>query len=72
MAIQECYYFNGVGPQIFCSGSSNKFFVVTYTFLFLVLTIDFCYSQLIIFCILFNPHMHKLGPRGPTYYIFGD
>ena len=19
-----------------------------------------------------NPHMHKLGPRGPTYYIFGD
>ena len=21
---------------------------------------------------LFNPHMHKLGPWGPTYYIFGD
>ena len=20
----------------------------------------------------FNPHMHKLGPRGPTLYIFGD
>ena len=20
----------------------------------------------------FNPHMHKLGPRGPTHYIFGD
>ena len=20
----------------------------------------------------FNPHMHKLGPRGPTQYIFGD
>ena len=19
----------------------------------------------------FNPHMHKLGPRGPTLYIFG-
>ena len=19
-----------------------------------------------------NPHMHKLGPRGPTHYIFGD
>ena len=21
---------------------------------------------------LFNPHMHKLGPWGPTHYIFGD
>ena len=21
---------------------------------------------------LFNPHMHKLGPQGPTHYIFGD
>ena len=21
---------------------------------------------------LFNPHMHKLGPREPTHYIFGD
>ena len=20
----------------------------------------------------FNPHMHKLGPRGPTHYIFGS
>ena len=20
----------------------------------------------------FNPHMHKLGQRGPTHYIFGD
>ena len=20
----------------------------------------------------FNPHMHKLGPGGPTLYIFGD
>ena len=20
----------------------------------------------------FNHHMHKLGPRGPTHYIFGD
>ena len=19
-----------------------------------------------------NPHMHKLGPRGPTHYTFGD
>ena len=19
-----------------------------------------------------NPHMHKLGPQGPTHYIFGD
>ena len=22
--------------------------------------------------IRFNPHMHKLGPRGSTHYIFGD
>ena len=21
---------------------------------------------------IFNPHMHKLGHRGPTLYIFGD
>ena len=21
---------------------------------------------------IFNPHMHKLGPRGPTHYTFGD
>ena len=21
--------------------------------------------------LIFNPHMHKLGPRGPTLYIFG-
>ena len=19
-----------------------------------------------------NPHMHKLGPRGPTHYVFGE
>ena len=55
MAIQECYYFNRVGVhwgsvQFF----SDKFFVVTYTCLSLVLTIDFCYSQLIFFCILFK------------------
>ena len=22
--------------------------------------------------LLFNPHMHKLGPRGPKHYIFGN
>ena len=50
MAIQECYYFSGIGVhwgsvQFF----SDNFFVVTYTCLSLVLTIDFCYSQLIFF-----------------------
>ena len=33
----------------FCSVSSNNFFVFRYTFLSLVLTIDFCNSQLIFF-----------------------
>ena len=23
-------------------------------------------------CAFVNPHMHKLGRRGPTHYIFGD
>ena len=31
-----------------------NFFVVTYTSLPLVLPIDFCYSQLVFFCILFK------------------
>ena len=44
----------GWGSLGFCSGFSDNFFVVTYTYLSLVLTIDFCYSQLIIFCILFK------------------
>ena len=38
-----------LGFTIFCSVSSDNFFVVIYTFLSLVLTIDFCYSQLIFF-----------------------
>ena len=42
------------GSLWFCSVSSDNFFVVTYTCLSLVLTIDFCYSQLIFFCILFK------------------
>ena len=50
MAIQECYYFSVVrvrwgSVQFF----SDNFFVVTYTCLSLVLTIDFCHSQLIFF-----------------------
>ena len=44
----------GLGFNVFCSVSSDKFFVVIYNFLSLVLTIDFCHSQLIFFCILFN------------------
>ena len=36
------------GSLGFCSVFSNNFFVVTYTCLSLLLTIDFCYSQLII------------------------
>ena len=42
------------GSLGFCSVSSDNFFVVTYTCLSLVLIIDFCYSQLIFFCILFK------------------
>ena len=42
------------GSLGFCSVFSDNFFVVTYTCLSLVLTIDFCYSQLIFFCILFK------------------
>ena len=55
MAIQEFCYFSEVGMfTIFCSASSDNFFVVIYIFLSLFLTIDFCYSQLIIFYILFK------------------
>ena len=41
----------GWGSLGFCSVFSDNFFVITYTCLSLVLTIDFCYSQLI-FCFL--------------------
>ena len=41
----------GWGSLGFYSVSSDNFFVVTYNCLSLVLTIDFCYSQLIFFCI---------------------
>ena len=37
------------GSLGFCSVSSDNFSVVTYTCLSLVLTIDFCYAQLIFF-----------------------
>ena len=42
------------GSLGFCSVSSDNVYVVTYTCLSLVLTIDFRYSQLIFFCILFK------------------
>ena len=50
-----------LGSPGFCSVCSDNFFVVTYTFLSLVLTIDLCYSQLIFFCILFkkDPKINK-------------
>ena len=44
----------GLGFARFCSVSSDKFFVTIYNFLLpsFVLAIDFCYSQLMCFCIL--------------------
>ena len=39
----------GLSSLGFCSVSSDNFFVFRYTYLSLVLTIDFCYSQLIFF-----------------------
>ena len=55
----------GLGFTIFYSVSSDNFFVIIYTFLSLVLSIDFCYSQLIIFCILFkkDKKIRKLQKR---------
>ena len=44
----------GWGSLVFCSVFSHNLFIVTYTYLSLILTIDVCYSQLIIFCILFK------------------
>ena len=44
----------GLGFTIFFSVSADNFFVVIYTFLSLVLIMDFCYSQLIFFCTLFK------------------
>ena len=53
MVIQECYYFIGVGVHYFVSSFSIELFrCQIYFFIFSVLTIDFCYSQLIFFCIL--------------------
>ena len=46
----------GWGSLGSCSVFLDYFFVVTYTCLSLVLTIDFCYSQLIFFCILFKKY----------------
>ena len=56
MAIQEYYYFNGVGVYYFLLLSSDKFFIslLFHTFLSLLLAIDFCYTQLIFFCFLFK------------------
>ena len=47
------------GSLGFCSVSSDNFFVVTYTCLSLVLTFDFCSSQLIFLCVLFKQCKNK-------------
>ena len=44
----------GWGSLGSCSVFSDNFFVARYTCLSLVLTTDFCYSQLMFFCILFK------------------
>ena len=49
----------GWGSPGFCSVFSDSFFVVTYPYLSLTLTIDFCYSQLTFFCILFKKDKNK-------------
>ena len=48
-----------LGFTIFCSVSSDNFFVLIYTFLYLVWAIDFCYSQLIFFCIFLKIFLKK-------------
>ena len=48
-----------VKKNMFLPVSSDKFFVFKYTYLFLVLTIDFCNSQLIFFCIYLIQKRHK-------------
>ena len=53
--------------RVLCSVSSDNFFVVTYTCLSLVLTIDFCYSQLIFFCILFKKDKNKKVKKAKKY-----
>ena len=57
------------GSLVFCSVSSDNFFVVTYTCLSLVLTIDFCYSQLIFFCILFKKDKNKQVKKAKKYSV---
>ena len=54
MAIQECYYFNGVGVHFFLFSFFRCFFRCHILFLSLVLTIYFCYSQLIFFLSYFK------------------
>ena len=57
------------GSLGFCSVSSVDFFVVTYTCLSEVLTIDFCYSQLIFFCILFKKDKNKQVKKAKKYSV---
>ena len=53
---------------IFCSVSPDNFLVNIYTFLSLVLTTDFCYSQFIFFCILFKKDKKiKLVKKGEMF-----
>ena len=52
----------------FCSIFSDNFFVVTYTCLSLVLTIDFCYSQLTFFCNLFKKTQNKISKKKTIKY----
>ena len=51
------------GSLGFCSVFSNNFFVATYTCLSLLLTIDFCYSQLIFFVSYFKKAQKKKKKR---------
>ena len=56
------------GSLGFCSVFSDNFFVVTYTCLSLVLTIDFCYSQLTFFCNLFKKTQNKISKKKTIKY----
>ena len=38
----------------------------------IILVTNVSTSKFLLMMNLFNPHMQKLGPRGPTHYIFGD
>ena len=75
MAIKKCYYLNGVGVYYFLSVSSDNFLLLSYTFLPLVWTTDFCYSYLIffVFFLLKKDKKDEIGSSlkkgegGPTF-----